>query len=173
MSAEPIPPGSYDDPDGYSAPEPVADLGVDHVLVRLAGERYAIRAPDVAAVIHVPPVTRMPGLPGWVIGVGSWRGRVLALVDLRAPLERPVTRLPSSARVVVLGLDAAEVGLVVEAVTGLTPIADEDLAPPPSANPAALLRGIVGRGPGGPVAVLDSAAVLALRSRLPQSGAPG
>lgn len=154
-----------------TVPEDAAAPGVDHVTMRLGGGRYGVCAPDVAEVVHVPVVTRLPDSPPWLRGIGNWRGHVLPLVDLRSLLGLAMTPLPSSARVVVVTVDGLEVGLLAEAVSGLAPIA-EDCAPPPVAagsEAAALLRGLADGGAAGPIGVVDTAAVLALAERLPRS----
>ena len=140
----------------------------DQVAFRLGASRYAVEAPDVAEVTRVPALTRVPKMPVWLPGVGNWRGHVLPVVDLRPLLDLPQNSLPSSARVVVLVVDGVEIGLLTEAVTGLVRVSD-DLPPVPSTAPAhvaALLRGVLPGGDGGPIGVLDVGAVLALGARL-------
>ena len=170
-------PGPFDSPvpaDPEAAPEHRLDQ-VDHVTVRFGGGRYGICAPDVAEVVAVPVMTRLPGAPGWLLGIGNWRGHVLPLVDLRPLLGLTVAPLPSSARAVVLAVDGVEVGLVAEAVTGLSPIPAECAPPPVTVDPTAaeLLRGIADGGSGGPIGVIDTAAVLALRDRVPRARRDG
>lgn len=166
-------PGPFDapvPPDEHAAVDDVVET-VDHVTVRFGGGRYGICAPDVAEVVAVPVVTRLPGAPGWLLGIGNWRGHVLPLVDLRPLLGLVVTPLPSSARTVVLAVDGIEVGLLAEAVTGLSPVPQE-CSPPPAtidAGAAALLRGIADGGASGPLGVIDTTAVLALRDRVPRA----
>ncbi len=142
--------------------------GVDHVVIRLGGGRYGVCAPDVAEVIPLPRLTRVPGTPSWVCGVGNWRGHVLPLIDLRGLLGVAVTPLPSSSRVVVVSVDDVEVGLVAEAVTGLVAVTEARDAPPMTlmGDAADLVVGLTDAGPGGPVAILGTGAVLGLRSRL-------
>ena len=147
--------------------EPVA-LGVDHVVVRLGGGRYGVSAPDVAEVVPLMRVTRLPGTPAWVCGVGNWRGHVLPLVDLRPLLQVAVVPLPSSARVVVVSVGDVEVGLVAEAVSGLVEVPDTLESTPVTlvGDAADLVAGLTDDGPAGPVAVLRTEAVLGLRARL-------
>lgn len=149
--------------------ELVEDLGTDHVVVRMGGGRYGLCAPDVAEVVAVPTVTRLPGVPSWIVGIANWRGRVLPLVDLRPLIGLAITPLPSSARVVVLAVDDVEVGVLVEAVAGLVPVV-EPLPPLPATvrhTDTDLLRGLAEGDSGGPLVVVDTGAVLGLRSRLP------
>lgn len=142
----------------------------DAIVVRLGVARYAIPMADVAEVVHVPVVTRVPGMPSWLAGVVNWRGHVLPLLDLRPLLSEPLNPLPSSARVVVLTRDGVEAGLVVELVTGLlTPTEEAPLPAPSTASSDAvnLVVGVVDAG--GPVSLLDAVAVLELRRSLPST----
>jgi purine-binding chemotaxis protein CheW len=152
--------------------EPEAPAGIDHVVLRLGAGRYAVAAPDVTEVIAMPVLTRVPGTPPWVCGVANWRGHVVPVIDLRPVLAVAAGPLPSSARVVVISVDDVEVGLVAEAVEGLVPV-PEGCDPPPLTlvgDAADLVVGLVERGPAsGPVAVLATSSILALRSRLGRS----
>ncbi len=151
-------------------PDAVEELAAEAVVVRFGGSRYAVPMEDVAEVISVPTLTRVPGMPTWLAGVVNWRGRVLAVVDLRPIIGVERSPLPSSARLVVLTSDTADAALIVEAVHGL--LAASQAAPQPvpstvSHEVAALVSGVVHDG--GPVSVMDVPAVLALRSSLPSS----
>ncbi|HYN75004.1 MAG TPA: chemotaxis protein CheW [Candidatus Limnocylindria bacterium] len=148
----------------------VDDRAPEAIVVRFGGARYGIPMADVAEVIQVPRLTRVPGSPSWLTGVANWRGRVLAVVDLRPVVGNELAPLPSSARLVVMTSDVAEAGLLVEAVSGL--LSPDRPAPEPvpaTVAPAVaeLVTGVVDDG--GPVSFLDVPAVLRLRSRLPSA----
>src|SRR2546423_1137423 len=67
------------------------------ILLRLGSSRYTVDMADVAEVIALPPVTRIPGAPGWLSGVANWRGRMLPGVDVRPLLGAETTPLASRA----------------------------------------------------------------------------
>jgi len=137
------------------------------VILRFAGARYAVDMRSVAEVVPVPKLTRVPGSPSWLSGVVNWRGRVLPVVDLRPLVGAPLAPLPTSSRLVVLSEDDVEVGVVADMVPGLLDCDPEDLEPLPAtvaAGIAPLVRGVVDFD--GPVALLDTQAVFALRSQL-------
>ncbi len=147
--------------------EAAPGVAPEAVVIRFGGARYAVPMADVAEVIPVPRVTRVPATPTWLTGVVNWRGRVLAVVDLRPVIGDPMSPLPSSARLLVLTSEVAEAGLLVEAVTGL--LAPDRPAPEPvpaTVAPAVaeLVSGVIDDH--GPVSLLDAAAVLRLRSSL-------
>lgn len=151
-------------------PDESAETGTDHVLVRIGGGRYGICATDVAEVVPLLVLTRLPGAPRWLPGLGNWRGHVLPVLDLRPLLDVPVTPSPSSSRVVVLTVDTVEIGVLTDAVTGLAPVPEECPKPPPTVgeDAARLLRGLAPGGAGGPIGVIDTDALVALRDRLPR-----
>jgi len=141
----------------------------ESVVIRLGDGRFAAELDAVAEVGRVPSVTRIPGSPAWLAGVANWRGRLLPVLDLRSLLGAPQTRLGNAARLVVLSVEGISAGIVVDAVegTGVLDAAIEEF-------PAALAdRGsflLAGQVPSvdGPVAVLDTHAVLRLREQLPR-----
>ncbi|MCA9963579.1 MAG: chemotaxis protein CheW [Anaerolineales bacterium] len=55
-----------------------------YVVFMLAGEMYAAPANHVREVAQLTAVTRIPNVPGWLMGVTNLRGDVLSLIGLRA-----------------------------------------------------------------------------------------
>ena len=146
----------------------VAGVAAGGILLRLGSSRYAVAMADVAEVSAVPDVTRIPGAPPWLAGVANWRGRMLPVLDLRPLLSAAVVTLASSARLVVLARGDVVAGVIAEAVPGVYDGELADPAPPPptlTADAGALVLGQVA-DLAGPVAVLDAAAILALRERV-------
>ena len=124
----------------------------------------------VAEVGRPPALTRVPGLPGWVAGVANWRGRVLAVLDVRPLLGGAATALDRRGRLVVLRHDGVVVGLLTEAVEGTRRLEPEDIEPTPprlAERTGGLLSGQL-TDADGPCGVLDLAAVLRLADALPR-----
>lgn len=141
------------------------------VVVRLGGSRYALPMASIAEVGRPPVLTRVPGLPAFVAGVANWRGRVLAVLDLRGLLGAGTGALDRRGRLVVLAHDGVRVGLLVEAVTGGTDLAPDSVEPTPAHLPTAagaLLAGQVTDGDG-PFGLLDLDAVVGLTATLPRA----
>jgi purine-binding chemotaxis protein CheW len=148
--------GNRFEPDGY-------------VMLRLGGARYAVGMSAVAEVGRLPVMTRVPGTPVWLAGVANWRGRILAIIDVRPLLDAPITPTGSLGRLVVLAQDGVTVGLLTEGVQGVVACAASDIAPPPmtlETQGLALLLGQFAERTG-PIALLDPGALLDLRHRLP------
>ncbi len=140
-----------------------------YVMVRLGGARYAVGMSVVAEVGRLPRLTRVPGTPAWLAGVANWRGRILAVLDIRPLLDAAMTPTGSLGRLVVLSENTITVGLLTEGVQGVVSCDPEQINPPPmtlAGETGSLLIGQFTQATG-PVAVLDPAALLNLRFRLP------
>jgi purine-binding chemotaxis protein CheW len=144
------------------------DVQAGGIVLRLGTSRYTVAMTDVAEVISLPTITRIPGSPPFLRGVANWRGRMLPVLDLRPLLGTPTIPLATSARLVVVQDGAVTAGIVAEAVPGVYDAALTDAEPPPatlSLEAARLVSGQVSDGLG-PIAVLDVVAVLGLRERV-------
>lgn len=151
------------------------DTLAELVVVRLGGCRYALPMASVAEVGRPPALTRVPGLPPFVAGVANWRGRVLAVLDLRSLLQAGVEPLDRRGRLVVLQHGGVRVGLLVEQVAGGVRLDPEAVEPTLAHLPAStggLLAGQV-TDADGPYGVLDLDAVLALAAQLPRARRAG
>jgi chemotaxis signal transduction protein len=157
------------EPVGAATPDDtLATPAAGGILLRLGGSRYVVAMADVAEVIPVPEVTRIPGAPVWLTGVGNWRGRMLAVLDIRSLLGAATTPLSTSARLVVLRSGLITAAVVAEAVPGVYDVSMDHPAPAPptlSADAARLVTGQV-EDELGPIGVLDLEAVLGLRDRV-------
>jgi len=145
------------------------------VVVRLGGSRYALPMEAVAEVGRPPGLTRVPGLPAWLAGVANWRGRVLAVLDLRPLLEAATTPLDRRARLVVLNQGGVPVGMLTEGVEGTLLVeADQveaSLAHLPGTASELLLGQVTDEQ--GPLGLLDLDAVFRLSDSLPRARRAG
>jgi chemotaxis signal transduction protein len=105
----------------------------------------------------------------WLAGVANWRGRILAVLDVRPLLGAAITPTGSLGRLVVLTENTVTVGLLTEGVQGVIDCDEDRIDPPPMTLDGDASSLLVGQftEPTGPIAVLDPAAVLNLRLRLP------
>ncbi len=166
-------------------PSPPVDAGLpdltrppqsdEVVLVGLGGCRYAVPMSAVAEVGRPPTLTRVPGLPSWVAGVANWRGRVLAVLDLRPLLGAESGGFDRRARLMVLARGPVTVGLLTEGVEGTLWIDPEALEPALahlSESAGSLLAGQI-TDDIGPCGVLDLDAIFGLADTLPRARRAG
>lgn len=113
------------------------DLGAEkHAEVELFrleidGTAFAIEAGLVQEVVRTPPVTPLPGAPGFLVGVAAHRGDVVAIVDLARLLGRGDTHRRDRSRMAIARADGMVVGLLADEVLGLVRVPSTAVQPPP------------------------------------------
>ncbi|MCL6537912.1 MAG: chemotaxis protein CheW [Acidothermus sp.] len=157
-------PAASTDPERTDLP---AESG--YVLARLGGGRYGIGMSAIAEVGRMPRITRIPGTPPWLAGAANWRGRILGVLDLRPLLGVEAPPVGSLGRLIVISDGSVTVGMVTEGVQGVVSCAELEPVPQTLEPEIAVL--LLGQFTVdyGPVAVLDPAAVLNLRHKLPRA----
>lgn len=121
-------------------------------------ERYAIESRYVREVVRFVHHSRVPGCPDYVLGVVNVRGEIVMLVDLRRFFEPRSEAPAASSRIVVCGIDEAEIAIAVDAVDEVAEIDPSTLQAPSAnlfANAATLIRGVTAMG----VVFIDGAAL--------------
>lgn len=131
-----------------------ADVGesIEVIVCRLGDERYAVETRVLRAVQWTSGATPVPSTPGYVLGLVSIRGEIIALLDLAAMLglPHPANADDSAQRPALLvGLPGVRAGLVVDEVLGVEQLRLDSLEPPLSGREFA--RGVAP----GPVVLLD------------------
>jgi purine-binding chemotaxis protein CheW len=106
-------------PDAEAQPPGAAATVRQRFLTFLIGDRrYALPAQEVAEVIRVPAVARLPNSPKALMGLANLRGSVVAVVSLPAVLGHPPAAARNAARAIILS-GSIQAALVVDAVKGL------------------------------------------------------
>lgn len=128
---------------------PTAGKTQQYLTFFVGGEEYGLGILEVTELVEQRPVTRVPSAPPWVRGVVNVRGRVVPVVDLGRRFgfgETQVTRWTCLV-LVDTGVEGAlgTVGLLVDRVSQVTELADEDIQAAPAFGTKArreYLRGV-------------------------------
>jgi purine-binding chemotaxis protein CheW len=96
------------------AAAPLASEVLEVVTFNLGDEHYAIETRHVRGVVRLGEWTPVPGAPEFLVGVINLRGEVLALFDLRPLFGMSKGSATEQSRVVVLGGERVEFGLLVD-----------------------------------------------------------
>lgn len=97
----------------------------------LGAEHYAIETEYAREVVRLADFSPVPGAPNFVLGVTNLRGEVLCLVDLRKFFDIPSKGLTDLSRIVVVGIETAEFGILVDEVLEMATLRPHDIVPPP------------------------------------------
>ena len=126
------------------AAQPPSGDTLELITFALANEVYAVESRYVAAVFRLIDLSPLPGATPPVCGVTAWRGDLLTILDLRAPLGLPVTALNDLSRVIALGEDRPAFGILADAVRELVTLPAAEVRAPPEGVAAQreYLRGV-------------------------------
>ncbi len=100
------------------------------VVFELATEHYGVDIGAVQSIIKMEPVTVVPRAPEFVEGVINLRGTVLPVLDLRLRFGLAAEETTKDTRIVVVEIDGTEVGMVVNGVSEVLMVGEEEIEPP-------------------------------------------
>lgn len=97
------------------------------VIFEAAGRRFAVPAAGVAQILRAAAPSPIPGAAPSTRGVLDVHGSLVQVIDVRLQLGVEVPRLRSSDQLIVLEDHGRRVALVVDRVTDVRDVADEDV----------------------------------------------
>lgn len=125
------------------AARPLADSG-QYLILRLGAEEYAIDILRVQEIRSYEEPTRMVNSPSFIKGVINLRGVIVPIADLRLKLNVPTVEYNEFTVVIILNIQGAVVGAVVDAVSDVVTIDGASIKPAPQFDNGIDARFIVG-----------------------------
>jgi purine-binding chemotaxis protein CheW len=101
------------------------------VCFRIGRETFGVDIFSVREIVRVREITKVPGAPGFVLGVINLRGRIISVVDLGRHLGLAPSEIGPASRILVVQLDEATVGFLVDAATAVLKVPGDAIEPPP------------------------------------------
>jgi purine-binding chemotaxis protein CheW len=111
------------------APSPGPELQL--VTFALDREEFGIPIGQVREVIRVAEITRVPQARPHVRGVTNLRGRILAVIEIRARVGLPPAEITPKSRVVVVAVRDRTLGILVDGVSQVVKVPATTVAPAP------------------------------------------
>jgi len=101
------------------------------VVFDLANEQYGVHIASVESIIKLQPITAVPRTSSFIEGVTNLRGAVLPVMDMRKRFGLEVNEATKDTRIVVVEMNGETIGMVVDAVTKVLSVPEENIEPPP------------------------------------------
>ena len=108
---------------------PRADTLLELLEFHLAQERYAVETRYVREVHPLKDLTPLPCTPRFVLGIVNVRGRILPVLDFKKFFGLPEKGLTDLHRVILVGANNLELGLLADVVVGVRSIPVDSLQP--------------------------------------------
>lgn len=101
------------------------------VSFRLANEEYGVEITKVQEIILVGEITRVPQAPPYIKGLINLRSTVIPIIDLRLRFGLVEEPPLDDTRIMVVNVGGRTMGVIVDAVSEVMRISQDQIAPPP------------------------------------------
>ncbi|MDC7807286.1 chemotaxis protein CheW [Luteimonas sp BLCC-B24] len=123
-----------------------ASVAGEYLSFTLGDEHYGVDILKVQEIRGYDAVTRLPDAPEYIKGVINLRGTIVPVIDLRLKLRLAEARYDSFTVMIVLNVENRVVGIVVDSVSDVVPLTDEQVRATPEFGAAVDTRFIAGIG---------------------------
>lgn len=123
--------------------------GNQFLTFTLQEEEFGIEILRVQEIKGLARITPIPNMPDYIRGVMNLRGTVVPIVDLRARFSMSQASYNQFTVIIVVTIGEKVTGLVVDAVSDVLNVSDENIEPPPdmgSGSDTAFMAGIAKSG---------------------------
>ena len=119
-------------------------------------EIYGMDIRLVTEIIGIQPITEVPEVPDFVKGIINLRGRIIPVMDMRRRFKKEDASYTDRTCVIVIENQGIPLGLIVDEVSEVLPIADDAIVPPPElkTSPNKYIKGL-GKAEGVVILLLD------------------
>ncbi len=117
-----------------------------YLSFRIGGEVYGIEIRHVTEIVGIQKITEVPDMPQYMKGVINLRGNVIPVVDVRLRFHMQPREYDDRTCVIVVNINEASIGLVVDAVKEVISIMPDQISPAPSVSKGEVTRYIKGIG---------------------------
>lgn len=100
----------------------------------LGNESYGIEINYVTEIIGIQPVTEIPELPDYIKGIINLRGKIIPVMDVRLRFKKEPKEYNDRTCVIVIDIKDISIGLIVDSVSEVLTIQEQDIVESPKVN---------------------------------------
>ena len=97
----------------------------------IEGQLFSIPSSQVVEIIRMQPVTFIPNLPPFIIGVINLRGKIVPLVDIRLKFNKTPKEYDDHTSIIVAETGDLSVGFIVDSVNDVTNVSKNQISETP------------------------------------------
>ncbi len=117
-----------------------------YLTFHLAKEDYGVEIRHVTEIIGIQRITEVPDMSDFVRGVINLRGKIIPVIDVRTRFKLPPREYDDRTCIIVVNINDMAVGLVVDEVSEVANIPEDQVEPPPRTGKGTNGRFIQGMG---------------------------
>lgn len=102
-----------------------------YLIFSMGNELYGMEIRYITEIIGIQPITEVPEMPAYVKGVTNLRGKIIPVMDVRLRFKKEARAYNDRTCIIVLDAEGISIGLIVDSVSEVLAMREEDIAPPP------------------------------------------
>ena len=117
-----------------------------YLTFNVGEEVFGIEIEYVTEIIGMQPITKIPEIASYIKGIINLRGKIIPVIDVRLKFKKEAIAYNDRTCIIVIDTQEIIVGLIVDKVSEVMTINDEDISPPPNNKTGIRNRYIQGIG---------------------------
>jgi purine-binding chemotaxis protein CheW len=105
-----------------------------YLIFALGKETYGIEIKHVTEIVGFQEVTELPELPVYMKGIINLRGKIIPVMDVRLRFKKEIREYNDRTCIIVIEIQNISIGLIVDSVTEVLSIGEQDIVEPPQMN---------------------------------------
>jgi purine-binding chemotaxis protein CheW len=103
-----------------------------YLTFNLGDEVFGLEIRYVTEIIGLQPITKIPEVAPYIKGIINLRGKIIPVIDMRLKFGKEAAEYNDRTCIIVIDIQDVSVGLIVDNVSEVTTITDENIVPPPN-----------------------------------------
>jgi purine-binding chemotaxis protein CheW len=105
-----------------------------YLTFSLGKESFGIEVRYVTEIIGMQAITGVPELPEYIKGIINLRGQIIPVMDVRLRFKKEPREYTDRTCTIVVNINNMPIGLIVDGVSEVITIPEEDVVDPPQTN---------------------------------------
>jgi purine-binding chemotaxis protein CheW len=105
-----------------------------YLTFTLGKESYGIEIQYVTEIIGIQTITQIPELPEYLKGIINLRGKIIPVMDVALRFKKEPREYNDRTCIIVVDISELSIGLIVDSVSEVVTIPEQDIVDPPQMN---------------------------------------
>lgn len=105
-----------------------------YLTFTVGSEVYGLEIQYITEIIGIQKITQMPELPEYMKGIINLRGKIIPVMDMRIRFKKAPREYNDRTCVIVVEIKGLSVGLIIDSVSEVISIPDQNIVKPPQIN---------------------------------------
>lgn len=102
-----------------------------YLTFSLGNESYGLEVKYVTEIVGIQKITEIPELPEYIRGIINLRGKIIPVMDIRLRFRKEPKAYNDRTCVIVIDIGELSIGLIVDAVSEVITIPEQEIVDPP------------------------------------------